>query len=504
MTAAHDRRRAIAIVGIDIGTQSLKVCVVAADDFRVLGRAAEGYAPDYPRPGWAEQDPRLWERALAPAIGQALVDAEVSPNDVRALGIAGQLDGCLAVDAGRRALGPCLIWMDRRAEAEAEVIEEGRLRRLTGVTRDASHMAAKIRWLKRHLDSEETPVLFHQPVSYMVARLTGQAVFDRGLASTSMLYGLAEEDWHPELLSAFEIDPTELPRIAAASERAGGLTAEGAELTGLPEGVPVAVGTGDDFATPLGAGLVTPGRLACVLGTAEVVGALDSQAKIDADGLLETHGYAAGGYFLENPGWLSGGGVAWLRGLLQIPDFAAFDGEAAQVAPGAEGLVFLPALSGAMAPRWIAAARGCFYGLTPAHGRGHLVRAMLEGCAFAMRDVVERLTELSVPLEAILLLGGGARSRLWGRIRADCTGLPVQVPEELDTSPLGAALCAAVAGGLQPDLASCAGLLGGKSEIIEPDPANRAAYDDAYHGYHRLFESLYPLFETNNQEPVDG
>lgn len=129
---------------------------------------------------------------------------------------------------------------------------------------------------------------------------------------------------------------------------------------------------------------------------------------------------------------------------------------------------------------------------------------MLEGCAFAMRDVVERLTELLVPLESILLLGGGARSRLWGQIRADCTGLPVQVPEELDTSPLGAALCAAVAGGLQPDLASCAGLLGGKNETIEPDPAHRAAYDDAYHTYHQLFESLCPLFENNTQEPDDG
>jgi xylulokinase len=504
LTAAHDRRWAIAIVGIDIGTQSLKATVTNADDFRVLGRAAESYAPDYPRPGWAEQDPQLWERALGPTIGQALENAQVSPGEVRALGIAGQLDGCLAVDARGRPLGPCLIWMDRRAEAEAGVIDEDRLRRLTGVTRDASHMAAKIRWLKRNLDSDGTPTLFHQPVSYMVARLTGEAVFDRGLASTTMLYGLTEEDWHPELLEAFEIDPSELPRIAAASDRAGGLTAEGAELTGLPEGLPVAVGTGDDFATPLGAGLVAPGWLACVLGTAEVVGALDRDAKIDARGLLETHGYAAGGYFLENPGWLSGGGVEWLRGLLKIPDVTAFDGLAAAMSPGAEGVIFLPALSGAMAPRWIAAARGCFYGLTPAHGAGHLSRALLEGCAFAMRDVVERLRELSVPLEAILLLGGGARSRLWGQIRADCTGLPVQVPEELDTSPLGAALCAAVAGGLQPDLASCAGLLGGKSEIIEPEPATRAAYDDAYHSYHRLFESLCPLFEIDNQEPDHG
>jgi len=365
-------------------------------------------------------------------------------------------------------------------------------------------MAAKIAWLKRHRMADRKAAMFHQPVSYMVARLTGEAVFDHALASTSMLYSLERKDWQPELLEAFGAEASELPRIAAASDKAGVLSTQGAALSGLPEGLPVAVGTGDDFATPLGAGLVAPGRLACVLGTAEVVGALDAQAKIDAGGLLETHGYAGGGYYIENPGWLSGGGLEWLRGLLKVPDFAEFDGLAAEVAPGAEGVLFFPALSGAMAPRWIASARGCFYGLTPAHGPGHLIRAMLEGCAFAMRDVVGRLTELEVPLNAILLLGGGARSRLWARIRADCTGLPVQVPKERDTSPLGAAICAAVAGGLQPDIATCAGLVEAIAETVEPDPATRAAYDDAYLAYHKLFESLCPLFEGPNKEPGDA
>jgi xylulokinase len=504
VTVALDGRRTIAIVGIDIGTQSLKAVVVADDDLRVLGRAAQGYEPDYPRPGWAEQAPELWEAALAPAIGQALAAAGVTAGEVRALGIAGQLDGCLAVDEKGRPLGPSLIWMDRRAEAEAEAVEETRLRQLTGITRDATHMAAKIGWLKRHLDSDRPAALFHQPVSYLVARLTGEAVFDHGLASTTMLYGLERKDWDARLLEAFGIEASELPRIAEASERAGTQTAAGADLTGLPEGLPVAVGTGDDFATPLGAGLVAPGRLACVLGTAEVVGALDPEPKIDHVGLLETHGYAAGGYFLENPGWLSGGGLEWLRVLLKLSDFTEFDGLAAEVPPGAEGVLFFPALSGAMAPRWVASARGCFYGLTPAHGPGHLTRAMLEGCAFAMRDVVERLIELEVPLESILLLGGGARSRLWAQIRADCAGLPVQIPKERDTSPLGAAICAAVAGGMQPDIATCAGLIGTIAETVEPNPASRAAYDEAYQAYHKLFESLRPMFADADKEPGDA
>ena len=260
---------------------------------------------------------------------------------------------------------------------------------------------------------------FHQPVSYLVARLTGEHVFDHGLASTTMLYSLERRDFDPELLAAFGIAVDELPSIAEASDRAGALSAAGAELAGLPAGIPVAVGMGDDFAAPLGAGLVAPGRVACVLGTAEVVGALDETPKVDPRGLVETHGYPGGGFYIENPGWLSGGGLAWLREVLAVADFAAFDRAAAEVPPGAEGVTFFPALSGAMAPEWIAAARGCFYGLSPAHGAGHLARAMLEGCAFAMRDVVERLGELGVPAHGLLLLGGGAKSRLWAHIRAD-------------------------------------------------------------------------------------
>jgi xylulokinase len=471
--------------------------VVTDDGLAPLGAASVSYQPDYPRPGWAEQHPRLWEDALAPAIARALEAADTAPGSLRSLGVAGQLDGCVAVDAAGRALGPCLIWMDRRAEKEALAVDRDELRRLTGVTRDASHMAAKIAWLKRNPPDGEMAVRYHQPVSYLVARLTGAQVFDRGLASTTMLYGLARRDYEAALLDAFGVTAAELPEIAEAGDLAGTLTAEGAALTGLAEGLPVAVGTGDDFSTPLGAGLTAPGRVACMLGTAEVVGALDSAPKIDPRGLVETHSYAGGGFYIENPGWLSGGALVWLRELLGIADFAAFDRLAAEAGAGAEGVTFLPALSGAMAPEWIASARGCFYGLTPAHGAGHLARALLEGCAFAMRDVVERLAALDVPVEGLLLLGGGAKSRVWAQIRADCTGLPVELPVVTDTSPLGAAICAAVAGGLQPDIASCARLVGAVAETVEPDRAARPAYDAAYAAYRKLFDSLRPMFEGN-------
>lgn len=483
------------LVGVDIGTQSLKA-VVTDEHLNLLGQASSPYRPSFPRPGWAEQEPRLWEQALAPTIGRALESAGLTAAAVQGLGICGQLDGCVALDANGRPLGPCIIWMDRRAEAEVEGLPAARIRDVAGVVLDATHMAAKARWQKRHAPDRAAIRRFHQPVSYLVARLTGEHVFDHGLASTTMVYALERRALDAGLLELFELDAAELPAIAEASDRAGTLHREGAALTGLPEGTPVAVGTGDDFSNPLGAGLVEPGTLACALGTAEVVGALHDRPAIDRRGLVETHGYPGGRYFVENPGWLAGGALAWFVETFRLHDVGELDALAETAPRGAEGVTFLPAMSGAMAPEWIEAARGCFYGITSAHGSAHLARAVLEGCAFAMRDVLERLLEMGVPVGSILLLGGGARSAVWARIRADLTGLPVAVPRIVDSSPMGAAVLASVAAGLQPDLVQAAGRVAGAARRIDPDPSRKPAYDDAHGAYRTLFESLRPMFEA--------
>ena len=481
------------IVGVDIGTQSLKVLVVD-EDLKVRGQGSRHYASVYPRAGWAEQDPGLWEQAIGPAIADALADAGTVAAKVRGLGLAGQLDGCVPVDINGRPLSPCLIWVDRRAEEELRDIPQDHIRRFGGVVPDPSHLAAKIRWCKRRVPEARYAVRYHQPVSYMIARLTGENVIDHSQASTSMLYNLSERRYEPALLEAFGIEPEELPRIDESYAIAGPLSGPGAELTGLPQGVPVAVGTGDDFSNPLGSGLVRPGSMVCCLGTAEVPGALDLQPRIDDRAFLQTLSYPTGDYFIENPGWLSGGAVKWATETMRISSFEEFDSLAAQAPAGADSVLFLPCLGGAVAPEWISSARACFYGLTPAHGLSHMTRAVLEGCAFAMRDVVERLKEMSVPVESIVLLGGGARSRLWAQIRADLSGLPVQVPAQTDTSPMGGAMLAAVAAGIHPDLAAAAALVGRAGETFEPDAGSQAEYDDAYLAYRKLFDCLKPMF----------
>jgi xylulokinase len=484
------------VIGIDLGTQSCKA-VVCDEQLAVLGDHQVAYATDYPQPDRAEQDPARWEASLAPAIAGALAAARVSADDVVAIAFAGQLDGCVAVDADNAPLHPALIWQDRRAVAELDSIDRPRLFTITGQVADASHMAAKIRWLRKQ---GIRATRFHQPVSYLVARVTGASVLDPSHASTTMLFELANGTWSHELMIAFGIDPTELPQIAPTCSIAGALHARGAELTGLRAGTTVAVGTGDDFATPLGAGVAAPGPVICAIGTAEVVGAVSATAILDSieartgslpwtslpEPMVETHAFPTGAYFIENPGWLSGGAVRWAVRMLGLSSDAELDMLAASAPPGADGVTFIPALTGAMTPTWRPHARATLHGLAAGHDRSHIARAVLEGLAFAARDVTSRLSALGVPTNDVLVLGGGARSRVWMQLRADALGIPHHVAARSDTCPVGAAMIAAVSAGIVPHLTAAAAFAPPAATTFTP----QSSLEDAYVRYCRLVGQL--------------
>jgi xylulokinase len=229
----------------------------------------------------------------------------------------------------------------------------------------------------------------------------------------------------------------------------------------------------------------------CALGTAEVVGALAATPIFDraAEPMVETHAYPTGAFFVENPGWLSGGAVRWATALLGLSSDRELDELAAQAPPGADGVTFIPALAGAMTPVWRPHARGTFHGLTAAHDRSHLARAVLEGLAFACRDVTERLAELGLPNEHVLVLGGGGASATWTQIRADALGRSHQVAARADSCAVGAAMIAAVAAGFFPDLAAAAATAPAPVARFTP----RASLDDAYARYRRLVGQLAPL-----------
>jgi xylulokinase len=355
-------------------------------------------------------------------------------------------------------------------------------------------MAAKIRWFKRHHPETATCRTWHQPVSFVVEALCGHAIMDHALASTTMLYALDKRDYGADLLDEFEVDRRQLPDIGEASAPAGRLSMRGAALTGLPQGMPVAVGTGDDFANAIGAGVIAPGLVSCTIGTGEVNAAISTDFRIDPEGLVQTHGFAGGNYYVGNPGWLGGGAVTWFISTFGI-DSPEEMSRLAGIAPaGSDGLNFLPALSGAMAPRWIASARGAFYGLTSAHGTAACARSVLEGCAFSMRDVLTRLDALGIATDRIRLSGGGAKSLVWARIRADVSQRPVEVPDITDMAPVGAALLATVAAGKFDTIQQAASAMPRKIETVDPDPSLLPAYDQAYQRYRKLFEALAPLY----------
>jgi xylulokinase len=473
----------VLLLGLDLGTQSLKA-IVCDEALTVRGRCAIAYTTLHPEPGHVEQDPRTWEAALAPAVAGALAAAHADPADIAAIAIAGQLDGCIAVDASGAPLGAALIWQDRRASAQAARVDAADVFARTGQVADASHMAAKIAWLREH---GTAAVRFHQPVSYLVERLTGAAVIDPALASTTMLLDLATARWSQPLLGAFAISPAELPELRDTCAVAGALTAAGARLTGLHAGTLVAVGTGDDFANALGAGITAPGSIVCAVGTAEVVGAVAHAIVLDrvaAEPMVETHVFPGGGFFVEHPGWLAGGAIRWAVELLGLADDAELDAIAATVPAGADGATFLPALGGAMTPVWRPHARATLHGLTARHTRAHVARAVLEGLTFACRDVVDRLIALGLPAREVVLVGGGARSRVWAQLRADTLGLAHRIGADPDACPLGAAMIAAVAAGVYPDLATAAARVPPPVETFLPGPS--AALVEAYCRYEAL------------------
>jgi xylulokinase len=431
----------VIVLGIDLGTQSAKAI---AWDGRVVGEGAAPIETRRPAADRAEQDPRVWETAIGAAV------AACGVRDVGAIAVTGQLDGCVGVDANGAPLGPCLIWQDRRAAAGAAVLDER-----TGQIADPSHLGPKAAWLAAN---GMRAAVWHQPTSYVVARLTGEHVIDHALASTTMRYDLAARAW---------IDPAQLPRLAHASDVAGTLTADGAALLGLRAGIPVVVGTGDDFATALGADLTS--EVAITLGTAEVVGARSDHLVLDRDALVETHAFPTGGYFVENPGWLAGGALRWIESITG----------GAPPADDADGLVFIPALAGAMSPVWRPTARGTFHGLTPRHTGRHLVRAVLEGCAFACRDVVDRLRALGLPCPSAIALGGGTRVPAWVPIHAAALGIPVATLGGPDATIYGAIKLAV------PDAPPLP-----RAQRFAPGPS----LDENYARYRALVAALAPLW----------
>jgi xylulokinase len=485
------------VIGCDVGSQSLKA-LLAGSDGTVLASADAPYDVAYPQPAFAEQDAADWLDALELVVRGVVREAGVDPVDVEGLGIAAQLDGLVPVDRRGRPLRPAILWMDRRATAQCERLRgrsaPERVFEITGLNLDAAHVAPKAMWLR---DCE--PETFDEaswlpsPASFVVEWLTGERILDRTNASSTMLYDVVADGWSDELLDLSELEPDLFGRVVSSSQIVGELTGEAADRLGLARGTSVVAGCGDDHGGCLGAGVVGPDVVGDVVGTAEPIGATARSAIRDPERLVETHFHAADGmWLLQNPGFVSGGTVRWCSDLLGIEGPAEFFELAATAPPGADGVTFLPCLGGATTPVWNDAARGAFAGLALHHGPAHVARAVVEGCVFGFRDIVDQLGRVGISTEDVRVVGGGARSEFWCQLKADATGRPLRRVRGDHATAAGAAMLAGVGVGTYASLVDAADLMVELDEPIEPRAELRPVYDEAYRRYRELCRFLTP------------
>jgi xylulokinase len=454
----------------------------------------------FPRPGWAEQDPRLWLDAVVTTVRRLITSLDAPRESVRALSFGSQLDGVVMCGADDAPLRPAIIWLDRRATADAELIatriSDADFYRASGVNLDASHGIFKTLWVRA-----EESATFHEtkrvltPGSYVLRHATGEVAVDYSNASSLGLLDPRELTWSRELLDLVDLDENLLPPLISATADVGPVTPQFAEACSLAPKTRVACGCGDEMAATLGAGVHAVGEICDITGTAEPVCAVSNQPLPDPDRLVECHPHALPDlWLLENPGFVSGGNLRWWRDHFS-PAGSNYDtlvAEAAEIPPGADGVVFLPCMQGAMSPEWNEYARGSFLGLTLAHSRGHLTRAILEGSAFALRDIVGAIRRAGLDVQRITAVGGGARSQLWRQIKADVTGLPVRLPSDVETTATGAAILAAISSEPEARTEEIAErFVAYEPDEQQPDPAQTRRYDAAYEAYRGYYEALY-------------
>lgn len=493
-------------IGVDLGSQGVTAQLLAPDGgLRDVARAACVLA--YPRPGWAEGDAGGWWDALATVVGSLLQRNRLTGSDVTAIAFGSQVDGAVILADDGAVLRPPILWLDRRAEEEtaslALQLPASRFRELSGLNVDSSHLAPKLMWLRNHESAAfERATSYHLPGSWIVQRLTGAAVIDYSNASSTLLYDIRSRAWSPELAQAASLDTDRLPELATATTEAGRLTTMVAAELGLSTTCIVAVGCGDEHAAALGAGVLAPGPVCDIAGTAEPVLVAAFEPILDETGLVETHAHADPRCWLvENPGFVSGGSVRWFNDTIARTTYDELTDLAAQVMPGADGVLFVPSLSGAMTPRWNGKAKGTFHGLSLATGIPELARAVFEGCAFAVRDVVDRFAALEMPTDEIRVVGGGSASDLLLQMKADVTHRPVRRLVNAEATSTGACMVAGVAAGTFRDLDEAADALVSLEQACrEPSESVAPAYEEAYRAYRALYDAVEPTFARNERQ----
>lgn len=490
------------VIGIDVSTTATKA-VVVDETGAVLGIGTAEYGFETPRPLWSEQNPALWWSAAQTAIPAALAAAHVPASAVAAVGLTGQMHGAVLLDEAGDVLRPAILWNDQRTAAECDEIRaavgQERLIAITGNDALTGFTAPKLVWVKRH-----EPEVWRRigrillPKDYVRFRLTGTAAVDKADGAGTLLFDLRARDWSPEVVAALELEPAWLPSTFEGPEVTGTVTAAAADVTGLAPGTPIVAGGGDQSAAAVGVGATAPGTMAVSLGTSGVVFAPTDAPIVEPRGRVHAFCHAVPGRWHLMAVMLSAAGsLRWFRDALAPGiDYATLVEAAAEVPAGSEGLFFQPYLTGERTPHADPLARGAFVGLTVRHDRRHLVRAVLEGVAYGLRDGLELMREAGISAPGqVRVTGGGSASPLWRQIVADVLGVEVATVTTTEGAAYGAALLAAVGAGWSPSVDAAAAAFVRATPAAAPGP-DAAAYAEAYARHRTLYPSLAPFYHA--------
>ncbi|HVF29740.1 MAG TPA: xylulokinase [Pyrinomonadaceae bacterium] len=495
------------LLGLDIGTGGTRAVVIDAGGKLVASSSADHAPFSSPRIGWAEQDPNEWWRAATAAIRAVLEN--VPTSQIAAVGLSGQMHGAVVLDERDEPVRPALMWCDQRTGEQCRnIIEQVRPERLTELVANPAVTAftlPKLLWLRQHEPenwSRVTSVLL--PKDYIRLKLSGDRASDVTDASGTLLFDVANREWSGEMFSLFELDPVRFPRAFESVEVTGRVNATGAEATGLEVGTVIVAGAGDNAAGAIGLGIVSPGMLSATIGTSGVAFLVTDGPQMDPAGRIHTMCHAVPGRW-HNTGVTQSAGLSlkWYRENFGYGrSFDELVDKAAVVPPGADGLIWLPYLMGERTPHMDPNARAALIGLTASHTEGHVVRALLEGVAFSLRDSIEIFAELGTAVESVRLGGGGAKSALWRKIQADVYKRRVESASRDEGAAFGAALLAGVGAGVWPTVEEACDVAIMIDERLEPDAAGSEVLDRNYKAYRKLYPALRPVIEelTGNPE----
>jgi xylulokinase len=500
-------------LGIDVGTSGTKTLAIN-ERGKILAQAMATYPCYHPKPLWSEQDPDDWWNATVKTVRAVVKTAGLKPADVQAIGLSGQMHGSVFLDKQNRVVRRALLWNDQRTAAECDEIERragGRERLIAMVANPAltGFTAPKILWLRNHEPKNfAKTVQILLPKDEIRRRLTGEFATEVSDASGMLLLDVVRRRWSKELLSKLELDESLLARCYESEDVTGKLSREAAKTLGLSTDCEVVGGAGDCAAGAVGNGIVRPGLLSTSIGTSGVVFVHSETPQVDPLGRLHTFCHAVRGkWHMMGVTLAAGGSLQWFKNALcetvaalakrrKLDVYDVLTEEAAVTPPGAEGLFFLPYLAGERTPHADPLARGAFVGLTLRHTRGHLVRAILEGVTYSLRDSLAIIEELGIAVKQIRSTGGGARSGFWRQLQADVLGKTV-ISMAADEGPAyGVALLAAVGAGEFKNIAeACEATIKTKAQV-KPASAARRQYDKAFPLYQQLYRSLRDDFRA--------